>query len=450
VEGVPETRYAVARDGTYLAYQAFGSGDVDLLYVPGFASHLEVYWEHTDYAAFMQRLATAYRVITFDKRGTGLSDRTTRFPDVETMLDDVRTVLGDVASKRVVLWGDGDDGGGIAAVFAASFPGRVSAFVWWQPHATTKSGPDYPWGYSVETDRSDEELYARGWGNEAFAAAILRSIGCPSIADDPFSQRWISKFHRYSATPGGAVALNRVEFDVREILPAIHVPTIVVRRGPWTPPDEVRWIAERLPNATLVELPGVDFPPFLGDRDAMFAAVESFLDSVRHQEAELNRVLKTVLFTDIVDSTTLAVDLGDRAWKGVVEAHHATVRALLERYQGQEIDTAGDGFFACFDGPARAIRCANAIIDGVRPLGIHVRAGVHAGECELIDGKPGGFSVTLGARIAARATSSEVFVSQTVKDLVAGSELVFEDRGDHELKGVPDRWRLYRVATESH
>jgi class 3 adenylate cyclase len=444
---IPETRYAKAADGTYLAYQVFGEGPVDLLYIPGWASHLEVYWEYPAAARFFRRLATIARVIMFDKRGTGLSDRVTAFADLETMMDDVRAVLDAAGSERTVLWGDGPDGGGSCALFAASHPDRTLALVWWGAEARTAWASDYPWGYSQEElDEPDDEMLA-AWGNEAGGAYMLRTVGCPSIADDPEARRWIAKFYRYSSTPGGGLAFERMyeAIDVRRVLPAIHVPTLLVKRGEG---EEGRYLASRIPGAKLATLSECDdFPPFLGDQDEVFSVIGSFLASVREEQAEFDRILATVMFTDIVDSTVKAVELGDRRWRGLVEQHHAQVRSLLSRYRGKEVDTAGDGFFASFDGPARAIRCASAIAPSVQSLGIDVRAGLHTGECELIDGKPGGVSVVIGARIGALAGPGEVLVSQTVKDLVAGSGLTFEDHGEHALKGVSDRWHLYRVVT---
>jgi class 3 adenylate cyclase/pimeloyl-ACP methyl ester carboxylesterase len=449
---VPETRWAKAADGTYLAYQVFGDGPVDVLYIPGFASHVEIYWEYPAAARFFHRLGQVARVIWFDKRGTGLSDRVTTIPDLETMVDDVRAVLDAAGSKRTVLWGDGPDGGGACAVFAATQPDRTLAFVWWGAMARSAWAPDYPWGDKEEDAARDDRFFEEAWGRLDRAREMLESVGCRSINDEPEAQRWITKLYRYSNTPGGVVAFGRMwgATDVRSVLPAIHVPTAVVKREEdtvWGSADEQQYITQRIAGARAVRVPGTDFPPFLGDLDATFAVIEDFLDSVRHEEAELDRVLATVMFTDIVDSTVKAVELGDRRWKELVEQHHAHVRGFLARYRGRELDTAGDGFFAAFDGPARAIRCATAIEEAVHPLGIEVRAGLHTGECEMIDDKPGGVAVVIGARIGALAGSGEVLVSQTVKDLVAGSGLTFEDAGEHELKGVPDRWHLYRVAS---
>jgi len=446
---IPETRYAIASDGAYLAYQLFGDGPVDLLYIPGFASHLEVYWEFPQVARFLRRLGRVARVILFDKRGTGLSDRVTRAADLETMMDDVRSVLDAVGSHRTVLWGDGLDGGGTCAIYTASFPDRVAAFIWWQAIAVWEAAdPEYPWGFTAEeTERFRTEI-KQHWGKESGSATLLRLVGGPSMADDPAWQRLYAKLCRYAATPGGAIALDAMwdGLDLRNILPTVRVPTLVVKRKEEDEP-EGRYIASRIPGARLAVLSECnDFTPTLGDQDEIFEVVTSFLDSVRQEESEFDRILATVLFTDIVDSTVKAVELGDRRWKALVEDHHARVRAVLSRYRGHEIDTAGDGFFASFDGPARAVRCGKALTQSVRELGIEVRVGVHTGECELIDGKPGGASVVVGARIGALADPGEVLTSQTVKELVAGSGLVFEDRGEHDLKGVPDRWRLYRVA----
>lgn len=444
---VPETRWAKAADGTYLAYQVFGDGPVDLLYISGFASHVEIYWEYPAAARFFRRLGQVARVIWFDKRGTGLSDRVTSLPDLETMVDDVRTVLDAAGSPRTVLWGDGPDGGGACAVFAASHPERALAFVWWSAAARSAWTPDYPWGDREEQFDEDLRFTEEAWANPARAKEMLAFVGCPSVVDEPEAQRWITRLYRYSNTPGGAVALLQMLWatDVRNVLGAIHVPTLVIERESFSA-DEQRYITERIPGARSERVPGIDFTPVLGDPEPTFAVVEEFLASVRHEQAELDRVLATVMFTDIVDSTVKAVELGDRRWKELLERHHAYVRSLLARYRGRELDVAGDGFFAAFDGPARAIRCASAIEGAIQALGIEVRAGLHTGECEVIDGKPGGVTVVIGARIGALAGAGEVLVSQTVKDLVAGSGITFEDAGEHELKGLPDSWHLHRVV----
>jgi class 3 adenylate cyclase len=442
---VPETRWAKAADGTCLAYNLWGEGPVDLLYVPGWVSHLEVYWEHPLPARFFRRLGQVARVIMFDKRGSGLSDRVTAFPDLETMMDDVRAVLDAAGSERTVLWGDGPDGGGACAVYAASHPSRTQAFVWWQASARSRPGPGYPW---QGDEWAGDYSFVETWGTLAGAEQILREVGCPSIARDPEAQRWIAKFYRYAATPGGAFAFQQMyeTIDVRGALSSIQVPTLIVKRLE-AERAEAEYIAERIPGARLVMLADdEDFPPILGDQDEVFSVVGDFIDSVQEEEAEFDRVLATVMFTDIVDSTVKAVELGDRRWRELVEQHHGIVRGLLSRYRGHEIDTAGDGFFASFDGPARAVRCATAIAHSVHALGIDVRAGLHTGECELIDGKPGGASVVVGARVGALAGPGEVLASQTVKDLVTGSGLAFEDAGEHELKGMPKPWHLYRVV----
>jgi class 3 adenylate cyclase len=446
---VPKTRWARTIDGAYLAYQVFGEGPTDLLYVPGWHSHLEVYWEQPLYASFMRRLARSFRVITFDERGTGLSERTLGTPDFETMMDDVRTVLDAAASPHPVLWGDGPDGGGSCAVFAASFPDRALAFIWWQACARTLSTVDYPWGQSLGGVTADGAFIEQAWGDEQHGAELLEFVGCPSLTDDPAARRWIAKFFRYASTPSGAKAFHEwyLGIDVRAVLPSIHIPTLIagaVNYGAEAHAgDHLRYIASCIPGAVSADLGGADFPAFLGDQDRILDQILAFVDSVRREEQELDRVLATVLFTDVVGSTGKACEMGDACWQGLLEKHHATVRALLARYRGTEVSTAGDGFLATFDGPARAVKCAQAICDAVKPLGLEVRAGCHTGEIELLGADVGGIAVHIGARVGALARPSEVLVSSTVKDLVAGSGLVFSDRGEHELRGVPGSWHLY-------
>jgi class 3 adenylate cyclase len=448
---IPQTRYTKASDGTYLAYQEFGEGDQDLLWVPGFATHLEVFWEYPPAARFLRRLATFCRVIWFDKRGTGLSDRVGRLPDIETTLDDVRAVLEAAGSERAILFGE-TDSGGTCAVFAASFPQRCSALIWWGASPRSAWAPDYPWGITEEEFADGEAFMEQAWGSEGAVAELVRRVGGASIADDPEARRWWAKLFRYSATPGAAVALGRMWFetDVRNILPAIHIPTLIISSQPLSNQrrEEYANTASSIPGAMLVEIPSPEQPPWRVDQDALFSVLGRFIGSVHDERMAFDRVLATVLFTDIVGSAEKASSVGDRGWKELLEKHHALVRGLLARFGGREVDTAGDGFFATFDGPARAIRCATAIGDSVRRLGLEVRTGIHTGEVETIAGKVGGIAVMIGARIAGIAAPSEVLVSATVKDLVAGSGLSFEPRGEHELKGVPDRWHLYRVIHE--
>ena len=450
---VPETRWAKTADGAELAFRVVGEGHLDLLFVTGWISHLEVDLEFAPYARFLRRLGATFRVITFDKRGTGMSDRVTRLPDLETMMDDVRSVLDAAGSERAALLGSSNTGGACLAVFAASFPERVLAFVWWNPSARGAWAPDYPWGSTEEEVARSSSLMEQAWGLERRSAEMLREMVGPSVADDPEAQRWFAKMCRYAATPSGARSFDRMwtSVDVRSVLTAIRVPTLLALRTGGALPEEdpeaeARYLADRIPGARLSILPGDGSPVFLGDQEEVVGTVEAFVRSVREEEAELDRVLATVLFTDIVGSTERAAELGDRAWRELVERHHLIIRSMLGRYRGTEVDTAGDGFFATFDGPARAARCALAIVDAVRPLGIEVRAGVHTGEVETTGEKVGGIAVHIGARIGALARCSEVLASSTVKDLVAGSGLTFQDRGEHDLKGVPDRWHLYRVT----
>jgi class 3 adenylate cyclase len=360
------------------------------------------------------------------------------------MLDDVRTVLDASGSERAVLLGEGTDGGGSCAVFAASFPDRALALIWWHGWSRSSWAPDYPWGLTDDHFAAERDLIERTWGTGKDTEALVRDVWGTSIGGDQVARAWWEKFLIAAASREAALTLSSTwqATDVRQVLPSIQVPSLVLVR--YTR-EEAKYTADRIPGAQLVEAFGDDAPIWLADQDGVFAAIEEFVESVDREQAEFDRVLATVMFTDIVGSSARATDLGDRKWKHVVEQHHSIVRALLGRYRGHEVDTAGDGFFATFDGPARAIRCASAICRAVRAVDLEIRAGVHTGEVETINDKVGGTAVVIGSRISALAGPSEVLVSQTVRDLVAGSGLIFEDAGEHELKGVPDRWHLYRV-----
>ena len=440
-----ETRYALSGDVS-IAYQVFGEGPLDLVVTPGAWSHLEVVWERPEYARYMQRLASFARVIIFDKRGTGLSDRVPT-ATLEERMDDLRAVMDAAGTERAALFGI-SEGGPLSILFAATYPDRVRALVLYGTFARYTRSFDYPFARSREEVLSGLDQMRRNWGEPERVRAGV-SVAAPSMAGDRDFVEWWLKFARLAVSPGAAVALARMnlDLDVRHVLPAIRVPALVLGRtgDRVVEIERVRDLAEHIPGARFIELPGIDHIPWYGDADALADEVEEFLTGVRHV-SEPDRVLATIMFTDIVGSTEQAVALGDHRWSDLKQAHHAVVRRELVRYRGQEIDTAGDGFFATFDGPARAVRCAQAVRDGVRPLGLQIRAGLHTGEVELQDSGVTGIAVHIGARVMARAEPSEVLVSSTVKDLVAGSGLDFEERGSHALKGVPGEWRLFAVV----
>ena len=444
---MPEAiRYARSGD-LHIAYQVVGDGPLDLVWVQGWVSHLELMWEQPEYASFLRRLAAFSRLILFDKRGTGLSDsvRTDELPTLEERMDDVRAVLDAVGSARAVLFGS-SEGGPMCALFAATYPKRTSALVMYGPYARFLSDPpDYPWGWPADDVEDFIRLIEDSWGG----TRNLLTLWAPDRAGDPAAVSWFNRYLRMSASPATAAALTRmnVSIDVRHVLPAVKVPTLVVHRSGdrLVEPGHGRFVASQIPGARLVELEDENHLWFWGDPEPILAEVEEFLTGMR-STPELDRVLATVLFTDIVGSTERAAELGDQRWRDLLGAHHDRVRRELERFRGREIDTAGDGVLAAFDGPARAVRCASEIRTAVRELGLELRAGIHTGECELVGTKIAGIAVHTGARVAGMAGAGEILVSSTVKDLVAGSGLRFEERGEHELKGVPGRWRLFAVV----
>jgi len=446
----PETRYTTTADGVHIAYQVVGAGPFDLVAVPGWISNIDVIWELPSQAPFLRRLASMSRLILFDRRGSGVSDRPPREESlaVEYGIDDIRAVLDAAGSERAVLFGF-EDAGILSAVFAASYPERVQALILFATWARFRSAPDYPWGYDEAQIREWEGHVERDWGSDAFWRYNAEIVAPSKVNDEAFIREW-TWYSRLCASPGAIAAIERAqhEIDARAVLPSVQAPTLVLHRegDRAEPVDQSRWLAGQIAGAKLVVLSGDDHPPFLGDVESVFDEIERFVSAIREEESTFDRSLSTVLFTDIVGSTERAAELGDRAWRELLARHHAIVRALLARYRGTEIQDTGDGFFATFDGPARAIRCARAIGEGVAAVDLRIRAGVHTGEVEIAGDRIRGIAVHIGARVGALAGADEVLVSQTVKDLVAGSGLVFEDAGEHELKGVPDRWRLYRVV----
>jgi class 3 adenylate cyclase len=414
-------------------------------------TNVEVSWDWPQLARFYERLASFSRLIRFDRRGSGLSDHiipSERKLTLEARMDDIRAVMDAAGSERATLLGF-EEGFALCAMFAATYPERVSALVAAAPAGLGRADAEHPWAASEETVAEDLAQVASGWGTLEFAAEWARWVW-PDIADDPEWVRQYAKLMRHSVSPGDALVFLRVdsETDVRAILPSVRTPTLVIQRtGDKVQSIEAaRYVGGQIAGAAVVELSGSNHAYVAPDQDEALDHVERFMTALRAEEAELDRVLATVLFTDIAGGTQRTAELGDSAWRTLVEQHHATIRGLLARYRGTEIDTAGDGFFASFDGPARAVKCAASIVKAIQPLGIEVRAGVHTGEVETINDKVGGIAVAIGARLCARASPSEVLASSTVKDLVAGSGLVFDDAGEHELKGVPGRWHLYRVV----
>ncbi len=438
----PATRYAQGEGGR-IAYQVFGEASRDLVVVPPFVSHVELAWEHPPYERFMERLASFARVVVFDKRGTGLSDPLDRDATFEQRMDDIRAVMDAAGSNQAALLGI-SEGSAMAALFAASHPTRAEALVLYGSFARAlPDPPEYP--HAVEGDTWRELIDGAGeaWGEGVLLAALAPS----QLANEPFL-RWFGRFERHSSGPGQALAALELDMqiDIRAVLPVIQAPTLVVHRtDDALPIGGAKYLADHVADARFVELPGEDHWPWMGDSDAVVDEVEEFLTGERHIP-EPDRMLATVLFTDIVGSTERAAALGDRAWRDLLEGHDRVTRRQLERWRGREVKSVGDGFLAVFDGPARGIQCAQAIADGVRTLGVELRAGLHTGECELMGDDVGGIAVHIGARVAAQASAGEVLVSSTVKDLVVGSGIAFDERGAHVLKGAPGEWRLYAAT----
>jgi pimeloyl-ACP methyl ester carboxylesterase len=440
--GKPRTRYAKS-GRVSIAYQQFGSGSLDLVHVPGWVTHIEYNWEEPAYVRFLERLGSFVRVIMFDKRGTGLSDRDCGLPSLEERMDDVRAVMDAAGVERAAIFG-ASEGGNMSALFAATYPERVVALVLFGCFAKRIWSPDYPWAPTPEERQKWFDLIEQDWGGVVDIATLA-----PSRADDPAFADWWATYLRMSASPSAALSLAHAntQIDTRHILSTIRVPTLVLHRRNDRDVHlaEAELIASSIPGARLVVLEGEDHLVWVGDQASLLDEVEEFLTGAR-REREIDRVLKTILFTDIVGSTLRAADLGDRAWHDMLGRHDAAVRNALARFRGQEINTAGDGFVASFDGPARAIRCALAIKGAVRPFGIDIRAGIHSGECYIEDGALSGIALHIGARVAAMGQAGEVLVSSTVKDLVAGAGITFAERGVHVLKGVPGEWPIFNVV----
>jgi class 3 adenylate cyclase len=444
MDGVPETKYTKSGD-VHIAYQVSGNGPFDLVFVPGFVSHLEAQWDEPDGAAFLRRLGSFSRLIRFDKRGTGLSDRGP-IPTLEQRMDDVRAVMDAVGSERAALFGI-SEGGPMSLLFAATYPSRTTALVLYGTYARRAWAPDHPFGRTEAQMQPVLDAMEREWGGP-----MGIEMWAPSRASDERYKRWWANYLRQAASPGTAISVMRMnmEIDVRHVLPSIRVPSLILHRSGdrVTAVEQGRYLASKIPGAMYVELPGDDHSPFAGDMTRLLDEIQEFLTGVSGTVAD-DRVLATVMFTDIVGSTERAAAAGDRQWRDLLAQHHAAVRRELARFRGREIDTAGDGFLASFDGPARAVRCAARAVEAVRPLGLELRAGLHTGECEVLGDKLSGIAVHVGARVAAHARGGEVLVSSTVKDLVAGSGLRFEARGTQTLKGVPGEWPLFALAGDA-
>ena len=437
----PETRYAKSGD-IHIAYQVTGDGPIDLVYVPTWTSHVEHLWEEPRVAGFFERLASFSRLILFDRRGVGLSDPAPA-PALEEQMDDVLAVLDAVGSERAALFAQ-LEGGGMATMFAATHPERTGALILFAAWARILYDTDYEWANTAEERQQLVEATAAGWGTVEGLPTIA-----PSVADDVRFREWLAKLQRLAVGPGAARRMFEVvgSYDVRPILPLINVPTLVMHRAgdEQIDPRHSRYLAEHIPGARYLELEGRDSLAVFGDGEAVLDEIEEFLTGQRHRR-EPERVLSTVLFTDIVGSTKRAAELGDRRWRELLREHDSLVRRELERFRGRFVKSTGDGVLATFDGPARGIRCARRVVECVRELGLELRAGLHTGESEVIGDDVGGLAVHIGARVSQAAGPGEVLVSSTVKDLVVGSGLEFDDRGTKELRGVPGEWRLFAVV----
>jgi class 3 adenylate cyclase len=439
----PQTRYARSGDLS-IAYQVVGEATLDIVLVHGWVSNIDLQWDEQHLSRFLGRLASFARLITFDKRGTGLSDRVpiNELPTLEERMDDLRAVMDASGSERPALFGV-SEGGALCLLFAATHPERVRAVLTFGSYARRVWSPDYPWAPTPEQREAEYAETLATWGTAADMATIF-----PSMVGNAAFREWIGAYFRGSASPSAAVALLRMNTlaDIRSVLSTIRVPTLIMNRieDGDVKSDEARFIASQIPGATLKLFAGADHVPWVGQTEDILGEIEHFLTGARHTDPG-DRVLATILSTDIVGSTELVAQLGDRTWRDLLERHHTMVRHELERYRGREIDTAGDGFFAAFDGPARAIRCAKAVVDEAAGLGFELRAGLHTGECEVLEGKLAGIAVHTAARVATAAGPGEILVSSTVRDLVAGSGISFVDRGERSLKGLPERLRLFAV-----
>ncbi len=437
----PEVHYTRIENAA-VAYQVVGDGPLDVVFLPEWVNNLEMQWQDPRLARFPTRLASFARVVMLNMRGIGLSDPLPRgdSPTVEQWMDDITAVLDAVGSSRAALLGTGI-GGSLAVVFAATYPDRVSALGLVNATARSAAAPDYPFGITSEWREKAQQEMARSWGR-----APILELRAPEVAWDARFRDWYSRFERYGASPGMALDVLRMihDLDVRHVLPAVQCPVLVVHRSgdPIIRVEHGRYLAEHLPAAGYVELPGAGHAYWSGDQDRILDEIQEFLTGAP-AGAAIDRVLATILFTDIVGSTDLAARLGDVRWAELLDAHRVLVRRELERFRGQEVDTVGDGFVATFDGPARGIRCAAAIRDALAPIGLRIRAGLHTGEIERRADGIAGIAVHIGARVEARAEPGEILVSRTVVDLVAGSGIGFVERGAHELKGVPGTWPLF-------
>ena len=441
---IPEARYARSGDVS-IAYQVVGEGPIDLVLVPGWISNIEVLWEQPSIARFLEKLSTFSRLILFDKRGTGLSDRITEAATLEERMDDVRAVLDAVGSPRAALLGY-SEGGTMCALFAATCPARTAALITIGSYARRLRAPDYPYFTDREQALAALEAAAADWGGP-----VWLDIRAPSVVKDPILRQWWARFVRMSASASAATALQRlnIEIDVRHVLPSIRVPTLILHaKGDRAiPVGAGRYMASHIPNAKYVEIDTIDHLPFFDKSDEFMHHIQTFLTGTSTPAISERRV-STLMFTDIVGSTQMAVERGNLRFADLLEVHHAAVRSELARYRGEEIATAGDGFLAAFDGPARAIQCALAIVRSLSAFAIVCRIGLHTGECEVRQGELHGIALHIAARVAALASPGGIFVSQTVKDLVAGSGIGFADAGLHALKGLPEEWRLYQVVSQ--
>ena len=434
-----ETKYAHS-GSVNIAYQVHGDGPIDLVMAPGWIFHLELVWEDPSFERTINRLLPNFRVILFDKRGTGLSDRAPGASTLEERMDDVRAVMDAVGSESAAVMG-WSEGGSIATLFAATYPERTRALILYASAARFLQGVDYPHGVDPEAAEAFKRYIRDMWG-QGYGAYIA----VPSRADDEAFRRWFGRYERLAVSPGEGLAMFQVnmEIDMRHLLPTIRVPTLILHQtGDRLVPIELsRYMAERIPDAKFVELPGIDHLFWFGDPDPLVEEIQEFLLGVR-SAPEPDRVLATIMFSDIVGSTERASGLGDRKWRDLLDRYLTAANRQVTQFRGREVKSMGDGFLATFDGPARAVRCGFALREAARELGIQLRTGIHTGEVELMGQDVGGIAVHIGARVAGLAEPNEVLASSTVKDLVSGSGIRFAERGTHQLKGVPDEWRLY-------